>query len=262
MKKLVLLLLLVISSMGVASVAQEGAPEADEDLQLLQAMDFARFGAFFAIGQSDEQSAVLTMEILAQRPDGSKRAVVQGSNKILESGGFAFRIDYLEPEELAGDVFLFTGDDILFWNPDLITPLKINGRFEVFGDATVAEVAGIFFQGSYEIIDRGDHTFEDGSPGLWFKMEGTHEQVAFPLIEVTTTPELQPVNLKLFDESGDLLHDNTFETYMELPEGPIFGRQLLDNRVVPVNQTLLNLLTFQILPLDDDLFDPDLLGQQ
>jgi hypothetical protein len=262
MKKLLLFLLVLVSSLGVASVAQEGAPpEADPDAQILQAMDFARFGAFFAIGQSDEKSAVLTLEILAERPDGSKRAVVQGSNKLLSNGGFAFRIDYLEPEELAGDVFLFTGEDIFFWNPDLITPLKVNGRFEVFGDATVAEVAGIFFTGSYEIIDRGDTTLADDSPGLWFKLQGIHDGVAFPLVEVTATMELQPENLKLFDESGDLLHDNTFETYNQFPEGPIFGRQLLDNRVVPVNQTLMNLLTFVIEPLEDDLFDPDLLGQ-
>ncbi len=262
MKKLVLLLLLIISGLGVASVAQPGAPaEDDPDAQLLQAMDFARFGAFFSIGQSEEKGAVLTLEILAQRPDGSKRAVVQGSNKILDAGGFAFRIDYLEPEELAGDVFLFNGDDIFFWNPDLITPLKVNGRFEVFGDATVAEVAGIFFTGSYEIIDRGDHTFEDDAPGLWFKLQGIHDAVAFPLVEVTATPELQPVNLKLFDASGDLLHDNTFETYNDFPEGPIFGRQLLDNRIVPVNQTLMNLLTFQIQDVDESLFDVDLLGQ-
>ncbi len=256
MKKLFLALLLLVSSLTVGSLAQTDM----SDDELLQAMDFARYGAFFALGQSGG-SGTLTMEILAERPDGSKRAVIQGSNKNLPSG-FVFRIDYLEPEELAGDVFIITQDEIFFWNPDLITPLNVNGRFEVFGDATVAEVAGIFFSGNYTVTERMDVTLEDGSAGLQLNMVATHDFVAFPKAEVTANAQtLQPINLKLFDESGDLLHDNTYESYTEFDAGPIFQQQLLDNRIVPVNQTLLNLLTFQIQPLDDDLFDPNLLGE-
>ena len=88
--------------------------------------------------------------------------------------------------------------------------------------------------------------------------------MAFQLAEVTANAEtLQPINLKLFDESGDLLHDNTFESYSTVEDGrPFFNRQLLDNRIVPVNQTLLIVSNIQNVDLDLDLFNPEKLGTE
>jgi len=204
------------------------------------------------------------VEIIAERPDGSKQATVQVSfafdQENPDVGGG--RIDYLAPEELAGDVFLIKGDDIFFWNPDLVSPLKVNGQFEVFGDATVAEVVGIGFQGAYSIESREDTTLDDGTPAIKLALNATRESIAFPLAEVTANAlTLQPFNLKLFDESGDLLHDNTFESYTMLDDGrPYFDRQLLDNRIVPVNQTLMIVSNIQNIEPDFDRYDPDLLG--
>jgi outer membrane lipoprotein-sorting protein len=261
-KKMSLQKVLVLALVAlIGSTVSLSAQEEMTDQQLLQTMDFQRFGAYFAATQSEQPSATFTVEIVAERPDGSKSAVVQVSFLVSQTAGFMFRIDYLAPEELAQDVFIVQGDDVFFWNPDLLTPLKVNGRFEVFGDATVAEVVGIFFDGDYTISDRQPTTLPDGSAALLLSLEATREAVAFPRAEVIADAvTLQPVSLRLFDESGDLLHDNTFVAYAELNGAPYFETQLLDNRIVPVNQTQLTMTNIEHVSLTEDYFDPNNLG--
>lgn len=259
MKKIILFTLVALLGLTFSTVAQDGAP--DPDAELLQAMDFQRFAAYFS---PETPGTTFTVEIQAERPDGSKFATVQVSFAFDPELGQRARIDYLTPEELAGDVFIINGDDIFFWNPDLITPLKVNGRFEVFGDATVAEVVGIGFQGSYTITDRSEYTNDDGLDVIEVGLEATREAIAFPKARVIANAEtLQPIILDLFDESGDLLHHNTFESYDTVEDGrPFFDRQLLDNRVVPVNQTLLIVSNIVNAELDFSIFDETLLGAE
>jgi len=261
MKRLCLFLavLMLVTFVGGAVAPAVIAQPQQGDLELLGAMDFQRFAGYFNPGVPN---TTFTNEIIAERPDGSKQAVVQVSFKFAEEAFFA-RIDYLSPEELSGDVFLITNEEIFFWNPDLITPLKVNGRFEVFGDATVVEVIGIFFQGQYAITNRSETTLTDGAPALRFELEGLRESVAFPkAVAIAEAESLRVITLQLFDESGDLLHENTFESYAETPDGrPYFDRQLLDNRIVPVNQTLLIITNIENTVLPDALFDVNELGQ-
>ena len=257
MKKIILFTLVALLGLTFSTVAQDGAP--DPDAELLQAMDFQRFAAYFS---PETPGTTFTVEIQAERPDGSKFATVQVSFAFDPELGQRARIDYLTPEELAGDVFIINGDDIFFWNPDLITPLKVNGRFEVFGDATVAEVVGIFFDGDYAIAGREELTLEDGTPGLALDLEATRESVAYQKARVVANAlTLEPIMLELFDESGDLLHFNTFESYATTSDGrPFFDAQLLDNRIVPVNQTLLKITNIESKVLPDAQFDPNQLG--
>ncbi len=256
MKKIILVALIAL--VGWTAVSATAQSELS-DQELLQAMDFQRFSGYF---NPDLPGTTFTSEILAERPDGSKQAVVQVSFLFTQEGGFTARIDYLTPEELAGDVFIINNEEVFFWNPDLISPIKVNGRFEVFGDATVAEVVGIFFDGDYAISARENITLEDGTPALKLDLEATRESVAYQKATVVANAlTLEPITLELFDESGDLLHSNTFESYDATGDGrPFFDSQLLDNRVVPVNQTLLQITNIESKVLPEAQFDPNGLG--
>jgi len=264
-KQFLVLILLTIVGLGFQVVAQPGAPGGPVDPSqmtdeaILGTMDFHRFSGYF---NPELPGTTFTSEILAERPDGSKQAVVQVSFLFSQEGGFTARIDYLTPEELAGDVFLITNEEVFFWNPDLISPIKVNGQFEVFGDATVAEVVGIFFSGDYIISDRAELTLDDGTPALKYDLVATRESVAFQKAGVVADAlTLRPITLELFDESGDLLHLNSFESYSATADGrPFFNAQLLDNRVVPVNQTLLKITNIESKVLPDELFDVNQLG--
>lgn len=261
MKKWIALSLLLLLGWTVGSVAQD----AMTDEQVLGTMDFQRFAGYF---NPELPGTTFTTDILAERPDGSKQATVQVSFFFgAEDGGFRGRIDYLAPEELKGDVFIIVGgtqpgaEEIFFWNPDLVSPLKVNGRFEVFGDATVVEVVGIGFSNDYTISERKEYERE-GTPVLELSLKATRPSVAFQRARVVADAQtLQPKTLELFDESGDLLHFNTFEEYGTTADGrPYFVRQLLDNRIVPVNQTLMIITNIENKALPAEMFDPTKLG--
>ncbi len=255
MKRLTVMTLLALLLGVVGTIAQDGMSEE----QLLGTMDFQRFAAFF---DPEVPGTTFTTEIVADRPDGSKQAVVQVSWKFFPGEGQRARIDYLSPEELTGDTFVVTGEGIFFWNPDLFEPLKVDGRFEVFGDATVVEVVGIPFQGEYTITEQRSGAFEDGRASIELDLVAAREGVAFPQATVAADAEtLQPVTLALHDEDGDLLHFNTFEEYGVSGGKPHFKRQLLDNRVVPVNQTLMIVTHVETKDLPDEMFDPAELGR-
>jgi len=251
MKKMMLVALIAL--IGWTAVGATAQPELSDE-ELLQTMDFMRFGGYFA---GEAPSTTFTVEIIADRPDGTQQAVVQVS---FNANAGIFRIDYLTPEELTGDVFIVTNEEVFFWNPDLISPIQVNGSFEVFGDATVAEVVGIFFQGDYNITGR-DFSNLDGVDTLVLDLEATRESVAFPIARVVADAQtLQPITLELFDASGDLLHLNTFEAYSEVDGLPYFETQLLDNRIVPVNRTLMTITNIENTDLAESLFDPNELG--
>lgn len=270
MKKLALLSLVVLVGLAFGAYAQDDGQEQapDPDQALLGGMDFQRFGGYFSFDVPNPASS-FTVDITAERIDGTKVATVQVSFKIIE-GQFFGRIDYLGPEELQNDVFVITPEGIFFWNPDLDEPIVVPGTFEVFEDATVAEVIGIQFAGQYSIAAREEITLENGNPGLSLDLEGTNENVAFPFATVVAERLgegeqvfYRPVTLELFGlDRTDPFHFNTFEEYAFYQARPYFKRQLLDNLITVENQTLLDVSNIQHNTLEDSYFDPTLLGEE
>jgi len=266
-KKFILVALVVLIGWGaVGATAQTELSDSD----ILFAMDQARFEAFRPEDippgfnpRTDNlpTGLVYTLEIEAVRPDGNTKAVVQVSQLSFATA----RIDYLEPAELAGDVFIASRfeDSVVFWNPDLITPLQIDGAFEVFGDATVWEVMGIPFGRIFSIEESTEVTMEDGSTALSFDMTSNRSRFPFSKATVTADPEtLQPITLNLFDQDGDPLHENTFVSYTVSEDGRThYEQQVLNNLVVPGNQTLLTVIGIDHVALDEDFFDPGKLSE-
>jgi hypothetical protein len=271
MKKLALLSLVLFVGFAFGALAQdegqEQPQEQDPDQALLGGMDFQRFGGYFNF-EDPEPATSFSVDITAERIDGTKLANVQVSFKIIGQDFYA-RIDYLSPEELKDDVFIITPEGIFFWNPDLDEPIVVPGTFEVFGDATVSEVIGIQFSGQYKITDREEITLANGNPALSLDLEGTNENVAFPFATVVAEQlgegeevAYRPVTLELFGlDRTDPFHFNTFEEYADLEGRPYFKRQLLDNLITVENQTLLDVSDIKHDPLDDAAFDPTQLGQ-
>lgn len=274
MKKLIMLSMVLIAGIilgagAPGAVAQPtlAAQVSDEDQALLQGLDFQRFGAYFAF-EDDGLGGFITVDIIAERIDGTKIATTQVRYAIID-GNFFARIDYVAPSELQDDVFIVTPESVFFWNPDLDEPIVVPGTFEVFEDATVFEVVGIFFLGNYAIASRSDIALEDGRTALRFELEGLHDGVPFPFatvdairIDAGGQSFLRPVNLELFGlDRSDPFHFNTFEEYADFNGIPYFKRQLLDNQIVEENRTLLDITTIAHEPISPDTFNPTLLGQ-
>lgn len=129
---------------------------------------------FQAFSNGGIPGSSVVMEIEAIRSDSSQQATIRVSNKFPDDSLLTLtRIEYLAPEELAGDTFIIRKNeddrrefDIFFWNPSLISPIKVEGQFEVFGDANVYEAMGLLvrgIEGKYFISDRA---FLDEDPGV------------------------------------------------------------------------------------------------
>lgn len=250
MKKLVLLVL-AVTLLAAGGVAQDVS-----DQDLLDAMDAARF--------VESTSFTFTVEVVADRPDGTDQALVQLFFKENANGDQLFRIEFLQPEDMAGEVFVTNPDGTFLWNPDLVTPLKVGGGQEVFGDASVAETAGIrFANGDYSVASRTEVVLEDGTPALEVALEATSPQVVFQSAAVVVDPtDFKPLRMRLFALGGDPINDVTFEEYGDLNGDSYAARQLIESQFIEGNKTLMTITSIEAKALSDDLFDQNKLGQE
>ena len=250
MRKWALLLAFMALAVGVGTVAQSG-PTNEE---LLQAFDNARF--------LEATSFTFTVEVVADRPDGTKQATVRLFFKEIDGKQYS-RIEFLVPADMVGQVYISTPDGTYFWTPDLTAgPLKVSGRQQVFGDASVAETAGIQFEKNYSVKERRNVTLTNGAAGLEVDLKATDGSVAFPSATVTADAQtLRPLTLRLFALSGDPLNNVTYEEYAELKGDGYVKKQLIENQLVTTNKTLLNITEIEAKDLPDDLFDPTKLGK-
>lgn len=253
MKKLIQFSVLAVIgavAFGIGSVAQN----APTDDQLLEAFDKARF--------VEAPSFTITVETVADRPDGTKQAVVQLFFKEIKGERYA-RIEFLAPEDLKGQVYVSTPQGVFFWQPGLATPLKVSGRQQVFGDSSVAETVGIQFQKYYKIKVRKEITLPGNKPGLEVELEATDKSTAFQKATVTAEKgTLRPVKARLFALSGDPLNDVTYQEYAALENKDEYvKKQLIENQLIKTNKTLLNITKIEAKDLPDDLFDPTKLGK-
>jgi len=306
---MLVLLLLSLMLVGQAQdeVTEEEISEAERLLMLLSGnlreWDNERFGAYL---NYQIPGSTFVMDIMAQRPQGELKAQARVSHKFSKNSAARLaRLDFLSPEELAGDVYIIRSNEdnrrlseVFFWNPDLVSALKIDGNFEVFGDANVFEVTGLVIgDGQYFINGRSFSEIEPTVPApeiILFFGEGNdarrvtadaklaefdivpiaarRETVPFPRIKVVAflggTTKLYQV--QLMDESGDLLHTISYDwrTNRELPieqaqQGfrPFYAEtQVVENHVIPGNITTLTINNIQIQEFEEAFFDPDQLG--
>lgn len=234
---------------GWGSVGQQ----APTDDQLLEAFDKARF--------VEATSFTMTVEVVADRPDGTRQAIVQLYFKEINGKRYA-RIEFLAPEDLKGQVYVSTPEGTFFWQPGLATPLKVSGRQQVFGDSSVAETVGIQFKGDYKIKSRKDVTLPGNKAGWEVELEATDRSVAFQRATVTAErATLRPVKARLFALSGDPLNDVTYQEYATLEKDEYVKKQLIENQLIKTNKTLLTIMKIEARDLSNDLFDPNKLGK-
>jgi len=248
MKRTLTLLIAGLFATALMAVAQEALT----DEALLAALDDARF--------FDAEVTTLRIRIHAVTPDEERDAEI----RLLFSGEAdtaSTRIEFLSPEELAGQLYLSTADATYFFGPDLDFPIKTSATTEVFGDAAVAQTSGIRFLDDYTLAGRRTITAEDGSELLEIDLEAVDFSVAFQAATLTVDAgTLRPTSVILYALSGIPFYEVFYETY-----------DVRDNDVYVVTQRIVNLFlvgretTSEILEISDDpipadLFDPAMLG--
>ena len=222
------------------------------DEELLTAFDKARL--------FEETTTGITVSIVAETPDETKEATTRLLFKTIGGEDFA-RIEFLAPEELAGQIYLSTPEATYFFGPDLDFPIKTSASTELFGDAAVAQTSGIEFVGNYTIAERRDVTLDDGTSAIQVDLEAVDYTVAFQAATVLADSEtLQPVMMTLYALSGLPFYKVFFERYATSGEGTYVEMQRIENQLLIGNQTHLEIVEITTEEFPDELFDPDQLG--
>jgi len=249
-KSTLALLLASLLGAGLATFGQSALP----DDELLAVLDDARFFG--------EDVTTLRIRIHAVTPDDERDAEI-----LLRFAGpaeeDAARIEFLSPEELAGQIYLSTSDGTYFFGPDLDFPIKTSATAEVFGDAAVAQTSGIRFLDSYTVAERRSVAGADGPELLEVDLEAVDFSVPFQAATVTLDAEaLRPVSVVLYALSGIPFYEVFYETYETRGDEDFYVvRQRIVNLFLVGRETISEIVEIGDEPVDPALFDPALLGR-
>jgi len=225
---------------------------AEDDAQLLQALDDARFLAGDVGG--------FTVAVVSESDGEVEEAELELAFKEIDGENYT-RIDFLAPEEFAGQVFLVTPEATFFWQPELFEPIRTSGAQAAFGDAPVAQISGIRFVEDYTIAERRDLEDEEGAALLEIELKATRPEVAFQRIVVLAEADsLIPRELELYAATGVLLYRVILTGYDELDGDKYVRDQIVEDALRAGNRTTLSILSVRTDPLPDELFDPEALG--
>lgn len=248
-------LLLVLISLALVLPAAASGPPAEE---VLEQADRARF--------IDADSYVIELKVTAERPDQEPReALLKVYIKRFEDG-IRQRVEFLEPEEMRDTVYLVVGDDIYFYQfgHGLREPLRISGQQKLFGDAGVAEAAGISFAEDYQVTSQ-EETELEGKPALLLHLSS--ETAAYRLVDLWLEPKtLRPLQAVLYALSEQPLRRVLYKEYAALEgngnedenedKDEYIKLMVVENLLQQGYRTTLEVTEVSVQDLPDELFDP------
>ncbi|MCI2430101.1 outer membrane lipoprotein-sorting protein [Candidatus Acetothermia bacterium] len=242
----------VTKLVGVLAVVMFVVTFAQTDEQLLQKADQARF--------IEANSYVMSSKVIAERSDGKGEALMTIYNKRFAEG-MRTRVEFLAPESMKGTIYLVVGDDIYFWQPGLLQPIRISGQQKIFGDASIAEAAGIQFSGKYAVKNKQEERL-DGREALKLSLEATSERVAFAKVTLWLDKrELKPIQAILHAVSGEPLKKMLYTKYAKLKDDEYAAEIAVEDLLFKNLKTTIQISEVKIQDLPDGLFDPQKLGR-
>jgi len=223
--------------------------------------DASLLAAFDAATALDADATGLIVRIVSETADGTRDATIRLQFRSTDAGSSA-RIEFLAPDELAGQIYLSTPDGTFFFGPDLDFPIRTGATAEVFGDAAVAQTSGIAFSGDYRIAERRSIAGDDGALLLEVELVATDPAVAFQEITVIADPDsLRPISAVLHAISGLPLYDLHYLEYAVRGGADVYvRRQEIVNRLLAGNRTMSEILEISTDEVPASQFDPDALG--
>ena len=226
-----------------------------DDAALLEVLDEARF--------FDTEVSIVRVQIVSTTPEEEREAEIRLLFSEIE-GETVSRIEFLAPEELAGQIYLNIPDGAFFFGPDLDFPIKTSASTEVFGDSAVAQTSGIRFLEDYTVSERRTTQAEEGTELLEVDLEAVDFSVAFQAVTVTVDPiAVRPVSAILYALSGLPFYEVFYETYETRGDDDVYAvRQRIVNLFLVGRQTVSTILEISDESLDQTLFDPNQLTRE
>ena len=207
----------------------------------------------------DADSYVLQIAVTAERPDREPREALLKVYLKRFPDGIRQRVEFLAPEEMRDTVYLVVGDDIYFYQfgHGLQGPLRISGQQKLFGDAGVAEAAGINFAENYRIMAQEEAELR-GQPTLLLHLAS--ETAAYRLVDLWVENEtLRPLQAVLYALSEQPLRRVLYRDYAVLEGDEYVKLMVVENLLQQGYRTTLEITDVEIKELPDELFDPAVL---
>jgi len=204
----------------------------------------------------DADSYVLQIAVTAERPDREPREALLKVYLKRFPDGIRQRVEFLAPEEMRDTVYLVVGDDIYFYQfgHGLQGPLRISGQQKLFGDAGVAEAAGISFAENYRIMAQEEAELR-GQPTLLLHLAS--ETAAYRLVDLWVENEtLRPLQAVLYALSEQPLRRVLYRDYAALEGDEYVKLMVVENLLQQGYRTTLEITDVEIKELPDELFDP------
>lgn len=243
-------MLLLAACSTVLGLAGASPPASDQEI--LQQADRARF--------IDAESFVMLIKVWAERPgEEPKEALLKVYLKRGEEG-IRQRVEFLEPEAFRDTVYLLVGDDIYFYQygHGLPEPLRISGQQKLFGDAGVAEAAGIVFADDYSIEGQQETSLAD-RPSLLLHLKS--ETAAYRIVGLWVEPDsFRPQQAVLYALSEQPLRQVLYQEYAFLEDDEYVELMAVKNLLQEGHRTTLEITEVSIEALPDELFDPQALA--
>jgi outer membrane lipoprotein-sorting protein len=244
------LTLLVVTGLTFGAFAQVIL----SDQEILERVDQARF-----IGAD---SFVMTLKVTSQRPEEEVNEAVLAVYGKSFDGRVRKRIEFLETGETNGTVYLVAGVDTYFYQygHGLEQPLRMSGQQKLFGDAGIAEAAGISFAKDYTIRSKEETTLNE-QESLLLHLES--QTASYRLISLWVNKETyRPQQAILYALSGEPLKRVIYKEYDEFESDEHFRKIIIENLLQEDYLTTIEVIDISVEELPDEMFDPETLTEK
>lgn len=215
------------------------------DEEILEQADRARF--------LEADSYALTVRVTVERPEeGPSRALLRTFFKRFPEG-YRARIEFLEPEGMKGVTYLVLGEEIYFWRPGLIQPLRVSGQQRLFGDASVIEAARFAFT-DYRIETKEEAQL-DGRAALKLELQA-RGKAAYQWVTLWVDLDFRPLQAVLRSLGGEPLKRVLYQSYAEHEGDELVVELAIESLIFQEYRTLIAVEEVMVKDLSDELFDP------
>lgn len=203
---------------------------------------------------------VVSMSIDTTSKSGTDHATLEVYLK-RDSAGLRQLVRFLAPKRMVGQVFLVVGNNTWMYQPGLQRPIRISAQQKLFGDAGIAEAAGLEYAPNYRVEAEAAET-AGGAALRRLELLAKAPDVPYQRVTLWLDPvDGRVVKSVLSTPSGQALKTLTYDQYETATGRPVLKRFVVKNELTKGSSSVLTVLKVEERELSDQLFKPEFMHQ-
>lgn len=179
------------------------------------------------------------------------------SIRVLFCDGKKQLVTFIEPERLKDDYFLVNGYNTWMYQKGLRRPIRISAQQKLFGNAGIAETAGINYLDDYDIINTTDN---DGE--YLMELKAKDQKIGYQLASIWICKEnLRISKIMLKALNGQALKSLHYHNYNSV-DGHEVAAVEINNLLQQKNErTVMEYTSIKSRTFAPEIFDPLMMGK-